>query len=35
VSQIAKRANKFLNNIRRIERAFQAEMRYARRKGQS
>jgi uncharacterized membrane protein len=34
VSQIAKRANKFLNNIRKIERAFQAEMRYARRKGQ-
>jgi uncharacterized membrane protein len=34
VSKIAKRANKFLNRIRRIERAFQAEMRYARRKGQ-
>jgi uncharacterized membrane protein len=35
VSQIAKRANKYLNKIQRIERAFQAEMRYARRKGQS
>jgi uncharacterized membrane protein len=35
VSQIAKRANKYLNKIRKLERAFQAEMRYARRKGQS
>jgi uncharacterized membrane protein len=35
VSQIAKRANKYLNTIRKLERAFQAEMRYARRRGQS
>lgn len=35
VSKIAKRATKFLAGVRQLERAAEAEIRYARRKGQS